>query len=509
MYEQNGLLPEVMILGIPVDNLTLKTATQRILTLINNYQTDKQARQVVTVNVDFLVNALNWRVSEPPRHPELIEVLRNADLVTADGMPIVWLSRLLKTPLQERVTGADLLPNLARTFTKTGHSMYFLGGKGDVAQQAALKLKGLYSELDIAGVYSPFVYAEGEDMLISEQEDEEIIKRINQAKPDVLLIGFGNPKQELWFNRNRHKIQVPVTIGIGGTFEFIVGNVKRSPVWMQKIGMEWIYRIIQDPKRLWKRYMIGMAKISILAIPLIINDRLHRNRHQSLVHDNNNYPSGVNSRNTNYEFVIRLSKRMDAQSMKLLLEQWEEHALQHKQVVFNFIDVKFIDSNAIGMLVRFYKRLQKANVSVLSKGLVNPEVEALLKLTRVWDLFNQNHEVSTMNDYTNDAQQLIVVKDKSNTQTNASLIGRLDASALADMDFNEMINKLGQGDYNFDLSQLTFIDSTGLRLFFYLQRDLKKRNKKLSLINPNRLVLQLLEVTKLTGYFNVKVVDGH
>jgi len=131
MYQQEKSLSEVMILGVPVDNFTLDSAVQRILSYISDFKIDKRPRQVATVNVDFLMNSLSWSSSKTARHPELLDILRSADMVTADGMPIVWLSRLLKAPLKGRVTGADLVPALSEAIEKTGHSIFFLGGNGD------------------------------------------------------------------------------------------------------------------------------------------------------------------------------------------------------------------------------------------------------------------------------------------------------------------------------------------------------------------------------------------
>ena len=218
----------IVILGIPIDNLNMAETIEEILSLVEAYGRDGRARQVVTVNVDFVVNTLTWRLSRS-RHPELLDILRKADLVTPDGMPMVWTSRLFGTPLKERVTGADLVPRLAEAAAEHGKSIYFLGGRGDAGKRAANKLKNQYPNLKIAGIDSPFVRIEGETLDAALDEDRAIVDRINRSGADILLIGFGNPKQEVWFERNRHRLQVPVSIGIGGTYEFIVGSVARAP----------------------------------------------------------------------------------------------------------------------------------------------------------------------------------------------------------------------------------------------------------------------------------------
>ena len=155
MKQETGL-----ILGIPVDNLTFDQAIESIFELVDRFARDHQAKYVATVNVDFIVNTVSW-LPNRFRHPELITILRKADLVTADGMPVVWAARLLGTRLKERVTGADLVPGLAKACALRGRSIYLLGGKGDVAWKTAEIFQKKYPDLCIAGVSSPFVHVEG------------------------------------------------------------------------------------------------------------------------------------------------------------------------------------------------------------------------------------------------------------------------------------------------------------------------------------------------------------
>jgi N-acetylglucosaminyldiphosphoundecaprenol N-acetyl-beta-D-mannosaminyltransferase len=203
----------IVILGIPVDNLDMDETVEGIFALIDASRKDGKARLVATVNVDFVVNTLTWRLSRL-RHPELIDILRRADLVTPDGMPLIWTSRMLGTPLKERVTGADLVPRLAEAAARKGKSIYFLGGQGDVGSRAARLLQAQFPGLKVAGADSPFVRIEGEALTGEAVNDQAVVERINRSGADILLIGFGNPKQEVWFERNRSRLQVPVSIGI-------------------------------------------------------------------------------------------------------------------------------------------------------------------------------------------------------------------------------------------------------------------------------------------------------
>ena len=239
------------LFGIPVARVTETEAVDHIIGLA---KTRKTPAFVATLNVDFVANAVSgWPFGG---NDELWGYLRNADFVTADGMPIVVLSRILRRGLPERVTGADMVPAICRRCAEEGLKVYVLGGSRDAVDEAFRKLGG--AEGLLAGYDDAFVKLD--------EDQPEIVERINAAKPAVLFVALGNPKQELWMGRNASRLEVPVMIGIGGTFNFIAGRVKRAPKWVQRTGVEWIYRIIQEPGRLWKRYAYGLVKFSWLSL---------------------------------------------------------------------------------------------------------------------------------------------------------------------------------------------------------------------------------------------------
>ena len=254
-FAKIGKLVESKVgVGEQIDNFHSPTPTQNsnsILQLKTPTPTRKPAF-VATLNVDFVANAVSgWPFGG---NDELWGYLRNADFVTADGMPIVLLSRLLRRGLPARVTGADMVPAICRRCAEEGLKVYVLGGDKDAVAEAFAKLgvKCLAGHDDAA-------------VKLDEQQPE-IVERINAAKPDILFVALGNPKQELWMGRNASKLDVGAMVGIGGTFNFIAGRVKRAPKWMQKSGLEWVYRIIQEPGRLWRRYAYGLVKFSWLSL---------------------------------------------------------------------------------------------------------------------------------------------------------------------------------------------------------------------------------------------------
>ena len=250
-----------VLLGLPFDALTTPQALDRIFRFAAQGPGEEGCRSIATVNVDFIVNT--WSpFRDRPRDPALAAILRRADLTVPDGMPLVWLSRLLGTPLPERVTGADLVPLIAERAAQEGRKLFFLGGTEEYTRQAAELLKkrhpGLEIELDC-----PFVRLDDPD---AEAKDRELCEKINASGAAILLVGFGNPKQELWLERNRRRLACGAAMGVGGTFNFIAGAVKRAPRWMQRSGTEWIYRVIQEPGRLWKRYCVGLFQFGIMAL---------------------------------------------------------------------------------------------------------------------------------------------------------------------------------------------------------------------------------------------------
>lgn len=226
----------VAILGIPIDDLTTEEALERLEQFIQS----GRFHQVATANTDFLIKAHG--------DPELRTILRTADMVVPDGMPVVMASRWLRAGLRERVTGADLVPALAARAAKKGYRLFMLGARPEVAARAKERMEAVNPGLRIVGCVSP------PPAHIVEMDNESLLAQVEATKPDILLVAFGNPKQEKWIHMHRHRLRVPVCIGVGGTFDFLAGAQPRAPEWMQRSGLEWLHRLGHDPRRLWRRY---------------------------------------------------------------------------------------------------------------------------------------------------------------------------------------------------------------------------------------------------------------
>jgi len=229
----------VNVCNIQIDNVTIQEAIE----YIDGLAQDRRPSFVVTPNVDHIVRY--------NKDIEFAEIYKKAHLVVADGMPLIWGAKFLGTPLKAKVSGSDLFPEACQLFEKNTRKIFFLGGRPKAAEGAKLKLLGKFPKLRIVGCYCPPIGFEKDAV-----ELKKISQMIMDAGPDILFVGLGSPKQEKWIYDNYLSLNVPVSIGIGVTFEFIAGMVQRAPVWMQKVGFEWFWRLMMEPGRLWKRYLI-------------------------------------------------------------------------------------------------------------------------------------------------------------------------------------------------------------------------------------------------------------
>lgn len=229
------------IFGIRIDRVTMDQAINRLTSWID--QGEGTCRYVVTPNLD---HAVQLQTNEALR-----DAYRSASLVVADGWPLVTASRIFRDPLPERVAGSDLVPTLFQTLheSKSGGTVYLLGAAPGVAEIAARKIEQRWPRVKVVGTHSPPF---GFDKDPAQSQDA--IQRINCCSPDVLVVGLGAPKQELWLKQYQSQLSVRVAIAAGGTIDFLAGRQRRAPRWVQKLRMEWSHRLLTNPGRLTGRY---------------------------------------------------------------------------------------------------------------------------------------------------------------------------------------------------------------------------------------------------------------
>ncbi len=245
MVEMVGAVqPRVEILGVGVDRVDAAEALARVQALIRA----GRPAQVVTANAELVMHAR--------RDPELAEVVRQAALVVPDGIGLIWAAGLLGDPLPERVPGIELAERLVAESGSAGYSVYFLGAAPGVAEEAAARLRARYPDLQLAGVRHGYFRPE---------EEPAVLEAIASARPGLLLVGLGMPRQEKWIARHLAQLGVPVAVGVGGSFDVWSGRVRRAPRWMQRLGLEWAYRLARQPRRALRMTALPRFAAAVLA----------------------------------------------------------------------------------------------------------------------------------------------------------------------------------------------------------------------------------------------------
>jgi len=237
-------LPQIDILGVNVTSLTM----QQAIAAAEKYMRSDKAALIATANAEMLMNSV--------RDKELKNILNTADLVVPDGAGTVWAARHLGCNMPERVAGYDLVQELLRRSPKNNFRIFFFGAAPGVAEAAKRKAEQLYPGVQIVGCRNGF---------FSEADEPEIVQQIKAARPHLLLAALGVPKQEKWLYNNLEHLQVPLSIGVGGTFDVMAGVMKRAPLWMQKAKLEWLFRGLMQPKRAMRLLALPQFVIKVLS----------------------------------------------------------------------------------------------------------------------------------------------------------------------------------------------------------------------------------------------------
>lgn len=236
----------IHFLNTQIDNLSMKETLSVVQKAIEN---DEQIHHTV-------VNA--GKIVALQKDADLRKSVNEADLINADGQAVIWASKILNKPLKERVAGIDLFTNLMELAFQKKYSFYLLGAKQEVVEKLAGELTEKYDSSILAGYRNGYFTAE---------EEEAIVKVIAESGANMLFVAMSSPKKEIFLHRHRRALKnVNFIMGVGGSFDVLAGKTKRAPAWMQKAGMEWFYRFAQEPKRMWKRYLIGNSKFISLVI---------------------------------------------------------------------------------------------------------------------------------------------------------------------------------------------------------------------------------------------------
>lgn len=232
----------IKFLNTYVDALTMEETLRKIEISIKN----KSCTQHVVINAG--------KINLMQNDKELTRIINECPIINADGQSIVWASKFLGKPLPERVAGIDIFVELVKLCAEKGYKPYFFGAKEEVIKDVVNKFQLQYPNLNIAGYRNGY---------FKDEESEKIAEEINKSGADILFVAFSSPKKEYWIKDYMKIMKVPFAMGVGGSFDVIAGKTKRAPIWMQKSGLEWFYRFIQEPRRMFKRYICGNLRFIV------------------------------------------------------------------------------------------------------------------------------------------------------------------------------------------------------------------------------------------------------
>jgi len=456
--------------------------------LIEGMIASKRPHFLATANVDFVVQAVE--------DDELRRILFDAHLVVCDGAPLKWASRWLGNELPERIAGADLVPLLLRLAANRNYRVYFLGGQAEVTARAIQNLERDYPGLVIAGSDSPpFTPLHGMDHV-------GITERIQAAKPDMLFVSLGCPKQEKWIAMNYRRAGVPVSIGVGATIDFLAGEMKRAPLWMRRRGLEWFFRLLQEPRRLFKRYVkdfwvfgcairrqvkqLRPAQTSAVPTPATPTRR---------------EPGVMNPLDT-----LILPERIDAAFVQSPACDWADRAARVPSLFADASKVKFVDSTGVGSLVRLQKQLREREGRLILFQ-VPPVLEnaiSLMKLNSILPAAVNLSSARRQADQEDRDRENPVKWGRPGTGAQITWKGEVTAMTVDDL-WRRTGDTLAAREHDdaevvVDLSGVTFIDSSGLGSLVRMRRTLRQRGIKLRFHQPSEVVQRVARLARLDEF---------
>ena len=347
------MFSQVAILGIFVDNVSM----YETVSTIDDWIEKGGYHQIATANVDF--------ISKAACDPSLMRILHGCDLVLPDGMPLVWASRLMGTPLKERVTGADLLPRLLELSARKKRRIFLLGAMEEHSRCAFERMRREYPGAQICGRFSPPVAA------LEQMVNADILKHIDESKPDILLVAFGNPKQEKWLAMHRHRLNVPVCIGVGASIDFFSGKQLRAPMWMQRVGMEWLFRMGSEPRRLGSRYMDNA---------LFLLRHLSRQLLLTSVQPRDLSTNDISFTRVDGILIVRIGGAFTGSIVTELMKQLDSELVRGCSLILDLSTTTTIWPDATGLIAGHKRNLLGTNSQILLVG-VQARVRSVLRST--------------------------------------------------------------------------------------------------------------------------------
>ena len=436
---------------------------------------ERKPAYLVTANLDFAAQA--------SEDVELQRILVEAEMVLCDGTPLVWASRLTGRPLRERVAGSDLVPRLAAHAEKKAYRIFLLGGELSSLQGAAESLQRNFPALPTVHYFSP-PFAP-----LHEFDNQQIVEVIRKASPDILLVAFGCPKQEKWIYMHYRNLGVPCCIGIGATVDFLAGKVSRAPAWLARIGLEWVYRMLQEPRRLAGRYLKDLL--------FLVRQTLSESRAIAARSPGAKTEAVTGTAPDGLEIISWYGALTSARVEDFPLPSYE------KSFVIDLSRVTTVDSRGLGMMLRLIRKAWGGNVAGCFLAPA-PAVQLVVKVTRLDRILPM---ASTLAE-----ARLLIAKDEVAAclrpvadEESGVLLFTMPSRVSADVaeDFGRAVRAEWDGrpamrEMVLDIGETDFIDSSGLGFLIRCHRMTTQREGcRLRLLNPRDNVLNVIRIAKI------------
>ncbi|MEO0793789.1 MAG: WecB/TagA/CpsF family glycosyltransferase [Verrucomicrobiota bacterium] len=476
--------PIAVLLGLPFHDLTME---ETLLECRHVLETGKPA-YFVTANVDFAAQAFE--------NEELRRILFYARRVVCDGMPLIWISKILGHPLRERVAGSDLTPKLLELSAQIGSKVYFFGSDDTALGEVVELLRQRMPGLDIVGFESPPM---GQ---VHEWDNEAVVRRVRAANADVLLVALGCPKQEEWIYQYFKETGASLGIGIGASLDFISGKQIRAPIWMQKTGMEWLWRMGTNPKRLFSRYARDFFFLSWVTMKQWLSKRRRSTNRPASLPSAEPLPSKSVA-------IQRLAWKGAAERVNVddlpQPEDWKQ------PVLLDLSEVDFMDSAGMGALAKLARQARERNQAF---GLLSPSesVMSALKAVRLDSLFrffsDENVFQASLSEITpatdsDEGEEPITIRYELIDTIDRSNVKQLSAELNALIEADPGARTLA-----IDCSAVNFIDSNGVTALLMARRRMLERNGSLLIVDPSEQLRYVIKLLRLQEFLLEPAAGG-
>jgi N-acetylglucosaminyldiphosphoundecaprenol N-acetyl-beta-D-mannosaminyltransferase len=470
----------LVIYGVPFHNVTFDEAIDWIVERVRS----GRPANIATANLDFVTRAWN--------DPELQRILIDADLVLADGFPIVKLAPFFGPKLKGRVTGSDLTPMLAGRAAQEGFRLYGLGSAAGVAEEAMKTLRRRNPRLKVAGTYSP-PYTP-----LLEMDHRDILKRLEAAHPDILFVALGSPKQEKFISMHVRGWNVPVAMGVGASLDFITGEQRRAPAWIRRIQFEWLWRICCNPRRLFVRYLANVRfLISATRQMISIHYMADRPAPVQVLDD-----ADISRLQQNGIFVERFQGLKDESAIREFIERLGQETAD-MNLLLDIHAVPWLNSLELGALLEINKACRRVGKRMILYA-PRPKVRRLLETCRLNDYFDSAIRLDAVESIVKNLREH---GDGSTVYEEGALTLELPMELTAatlptferETDFihHELQSQGILRTVSVDASQLDFIDSSGLGFLISLKRATQDEGVSMSIANLGGKARRVFEIARV------------